>query len=86
MFRLAGSRKRERHWAWLELLKLQTPPPSDTLPPGRPHLLMLFPKHSNMSLWGLFLLKPPQAQSRHRPAKVRLFMEFPGAGRTLDGS
>jgi hypothetical protein len=27
---LAGSRKRERYWAWLEHLKSQSPPPSGT--------------------------------------------------------
>jgi len=27
------------HWVWLELLKTQSPPLSDTLPPTRPHLL-----------------------------------------------
>lgn len=43
----AGSRKTQRHWAWLELLKVQIPPPApnNAAPlPTRPHLLtVLFP-------------------------------------------
>lgn len=44
---------RESHWAHFEHLKPQSPPPSDTLPPIRPCLLIVLPA---VSLWGTIFI------------------------------
>ena len=41
--------KRVSHWAWFELLKPQSPLFRDTLPPTRPHLLIV---PLSRDLWG----------------------------------
>jgi len=77
--RPTGSRKRkENHWARLELLK----PLWHALPPKRPHLLsfQIVPlpgdqAFKSLSLWGLFSFKPPWNESGRLEVRVLWSLE-----------
>lgn len=72
-----GSRKRDRHWAWFELLKLQSPTPvthfllqahtysSKVLPPNPCQVSPLPNDQVPNGLWGPFLSKPASNLSEH---------------------